>query len=472
MTISTPIPPATNTAESDPLAALQARVQGPVIAPSDPRYAEARLAWNRSVNQSPALIVAAASAADVAEAVRYARAQGLGIAVQSTGHGVTLPADGALLILTAALKDLRVDPAAQTAWLGAGLQWGEVLAETQQHGLAPLLGSSPTVSVVGYTLGGGLGWLGRKHGLAVDSVISFELVSPAGEVIRASAEENADLFWGLRGGGGSFGVVTGMEIRLYPVEMVYGGNLLYPIEDAREVMQRYREWIRSAPDALTTSVVLMNFPPFPQVPEPVRGKSFVMVRGCYAGPLEEGEAALRYWRDWKAPAVDLFGPMPFREVAKISSDPVNPGPSFSTGAWVRELSDEAIDTLIRCHRPQGGPPALTLVEVRHAGGAIARVDPASAAYSHRDAQLVLFCVGMAPTPEAYANAAGLAARMKEELAPALTGGMYMNFVHGQEARARTRQGYSPEAYSKLQALKAKYDPDNLFRYSYDIAAKA
>lgn len=451
---------------------LQSLLQGQVITPTDPRYDEARLAWNRSVEQRPALIVAAASASDVAEAVRYARANGLGVAVQSTGHGVTLPANDCLLILTSGLKDLRVDEKSQTAWVGAGFKWGEVLAETQQHGLAPLLGSSPTVGVVGYTLGGGLGWLGRKHGLAVDSVLKFELVTAAGELVTASAAENADLYWGLRGGGGSFGVVTGMEIRLYPVQTVYGGNLIYPAADAREVMRRYSEWIKTNPDELTTSVVLINFPPIPQVPEPLRGKSFVMVRGCYCGPLEEGEALItRYWRNWKAPVMDMFGPMPFAEVAKISSDPVNPAPSHTTGAWMRKLSNEAIDTLLKYAFPQGAPPALTVVEVRHAGGAINRVRPGSTAFSRRDAELVLFAVGMTPTAEIYANVVHHAELMKEELAPALTGGLYMNFVYGEEARTRTRDGYTPEAYERLQAVKAAVDPENTFRYSYDIAPK-
>lgn len=457
---------------SGPADALQANIQGQVITPDDPRYEEARLAWNRTVQQRPALIVTAASAADVAEAVKFARAEGLGVAVQSTGHGVTLPADGALLILTSGLKELRVDEITQTAWLGAGLKWGEVLAETQRHGLAPLLGSSPGVGVVGYTLGGGYGWLGRKYGMAVDSVLAFELVSASGDLVRASATENADLYWGLRGGGGSFGVVTGMEIRLYPVDTVYGGNLLYPAADAREVMRRYRDWIKTNPDELTTSIVVMNFPPIPQIPEPLRGQTFVMVRGCYCGPVEEGEKMITsYWRNWKAPVMDMFGPMPFAEVAKISSDPVNPAPSHSTGAWVRALSDEAIDTLLQYALPQGGPPALTLVEVRHVGGAVTRVAERTNAFSRRDAELLLFAVGMAPTPEAHARTVGHAEQMKQALGPALTGGLYMNFVHGQEARARTKDGYTAEAYARLQEIKAAVDPEDTFRYSYDFAPK-
>lgn len=454
------------------ITALQSRIQGQVLTPDAPQYEEARLGFNRSVDQHPALIVVAASAQDIAEAVQFARQEQLGVAVQSTGHGTILPADGGMLLLTSQLKELKVNASARTAWVGAGLRWGEVLVRTQEAGLAPLLGSSPGVGVVGYTLGGGLGWLGRKYGLATDSVLAFELVNADGQLLRASRTENTELYWALRGGGGSFGVITGMEIQLYPVDRVYGGNLTYPAEYAREVMQRYREWIRSAPDELTTSVVLINFPPIPQLPEMLRGKSFVMVRGCYAGPVEEGEALMKYWRDWKLPLIDDFKAMPFRDVANISNDPVNPAPSFGSGAWMRDLSDAAIDTLLSYTLPQGAPPALTMVEVRHAGGAISRVAPGTSAYSHRDSDLLLFCVGGAPTPEAFERVGNHVSAMKKALEPSLTGGVYMNFVAGQEAYDRTKDGYAPDAFRRLQSLKLKIDPGNTFRFSFNIAPRA
>lgn len=461
-TTTTSRPPA------DTIAVLQSRVKGQVITPQDPEYEEARLAWNRTVDQHPALIVFAACAADVAEAVQYARRQGLGIAVQSTGHGITLPADGALLVVTAQLQELRIDPEGQTAYIGAGLQWGQVLDATQEYGLAPLLGTSPNVGVVGYTLGGGVGWLARKYGLAADSVLSFDLVDAEGRRLCASIDQNADLFWGLRGGGGSFGVITGMEIRLYPVDMVYGGNLYYSADLAREVLQRYREWIRTAPEALTSSVVLMNYPPIPQLPEAVRGKSFVIIRGCYVGSLEKGAELLQSWREWKTPLIDDFKPMPFRQVAKISSDPVKPSAGHITGGWMHALSDAAIDTLIEYALPSNGPCAITMAEVRHLGGATART-VVPAAFSHRDAELLLFVSGMAPSPEAAARLDACTSQMKQALGPALTGGVYLNFVHGSEAHERTQDGYAPAALRGLRQLKARLDPENVFRYSYDIA---
>jgi hypothetical protein len=353
--------------------ALESQIEGQVIQPSDSHYEQLRLTWNRLIDQRPALIVVAANPADVSAAVRFARENDLPVAVQSTGHGVTVPADGALLLVTSQLKDLRIDAGAQTAWLGAGLQWGEVLEQTQAVGLAPLAGSSPTVSVTGYTLGGGYGWLGRKYGLAADSVLSFEMVDANGNVLQISEDHHSDLFWGLRGGGGSFGVITSMQVRLYPVTHVYAGNLLYPAEQARQVLQHYREWVVSAPDELTSSIALMNLPPLPEVPEFLRGKSIVMVRGCYAGDTPSGEKLLDHWRSWQAPMVDLWGEMPFTRMVEISMDPVEPMPSNHSGAFLKDLNDAAIDTLIQYAYPPGGPPPLVMVEARHFGGAVAHV---------------------------------------------------------------------------------------------------
>ena len=325
-------------------------------------------------------------------------------------------------------------------------------------GLAPLLGSSPDVGAVGYTLGGGMGWLARKYGLSTDSVNYFELVTADGRRVRASAQENPDLFWGLRGGGGNFGVVTGMEIRLYPVRMVYGGNLFYPISLAKEVYAHYRSWIAGAPDELTSSVVLMNFHPVPAVPEFLRGQSFVLVRGVYSGPVEKGQELLQYWRSWQPPLVDTFKVMPFSEVAAISNDPLDPMPSLSSGAWLKDLDDETVETLIRFVVPQGQPPMLVFAEVRHAGGAISKVDPQSAAYGNRDALYSLQVVAAAPTPEIHTAVKNYVAQMKNALGIHLHGGVYLNFVEGAEAEKSAKKGYSAEALERLQRLKEKYDP--------------
>jgi FAD/FMN-containing dehydrogenase len=449
-------------------AQLRTSLSGRIIFPEDADYDAARQAWNLAVNQYPTLIIVAQSVDDIAEAVRFAGMQNLSVAVQATGHGVIREASDSLLIVTSRMTDVRVNPSARTAWISAGAKWGHVLAQTQTVGLAPLLGSSPDVGAVGYTLGGGMGWLARKYGLSTDSVNRFELITADGQIVNASKDENADLFWGLRGGGGNFGVITGMEIRLYPVTTVYGGNLFYPVQKSKEVFAHYRQWIADAPDELTSSVVLMNFPPIPEMPEFLRGQSFVMVRGCYCGPLEEGEKLLEHWRNWQTPLLDDFKAMPFSDVATISNDPVDPIPGLSSGAWLRDLSDETVDILMRYVLPRGGPPPLMLAEVRHAGGAIAKVGPEAAAYGNRDAMHSLQVVGVTPTPEIHAAVSQHIAQLKSDLAPYLHGGVYLNFLEGEEARKNTQQGYWPETYARLRALKTKYDPQNRFSHSYDI----
>lgn len=447
----------------------QLHIEGDVILPGDIAYDEARQAWNLSVDQYPAMIVFAKSAYDILEAVRFAQREGLGIAVQATGHGVARLADNALLINTSQMNHVSVDAEKATAWVEGGAKWQVVLDAAQAVGLAPLLGSSPDVGAVGYTLGGGMGWLARKYGLSADSVLWFELVTTDGRLLRVSASENADLFWGLRGGGaGSLGIVTGMEIKLYPVTTIFGGNLIYPASLAREIFARFREWVKSHPDELTASVSLMNMPPIPEVPEFLRGQSVVFVRGAYAGPVEEGAALIQPWLDWKEPIANLWGPMPFSNVGKISNEPIDPTPALSSAAWVHELTDEAIDTILEYTLPAGGPPALIFSEVRHAGGVMARVGQDANAYSNRESRFVLQMVGITPTREAHEALKQHIAEYKRELQPALTGKVYINFLEGEERRERTQDAFSAETYRRLQQIKAEYDPKNRMDYGFDI----
>lgn len=446
---------------------LAAQISGAVITPQDPNYDAARRGFNLSVDQYPAVIVAAHNVADVQTAVQFAGQEHMGISVQSTGHGIVSLADENMLIRTSEMTAVRVNVAAQTAWVEAGAKWGMVLAATQPAGLTPLLGSSPDVGVVGYTLGGGFGWLGRKYGLSTDSVNYFEVVTVDGRLLRVSATENSDLFWGMRGGGGGLGIVTGLEIKLYPVTTVYGGNLFYPVEMAHEVMTRFREWTAVVPEDITSSVLIMNFPPIPEMPEIFRGKSFVVVRGCYCGPVAEGEALLKFWRDWRAPLIDDFKSMPFSAVATISNDPVDPLPALSSGAWLRELSDGAIQTIIDHAVPSNGPSPVIFAEVRHAGGAISRVNPATNAYGHREETLLLQFVGVTPTPEAHQALVQFTNQFKQALQPWLAG-VYMNFLEGSESRQRIQEAYSAEKYDRLMKLKAQYDPENRLRSGFNI----
>ena len=452
--------------------ALAARLPGKVVLPGDDAYETARLAWNLRATMAPAAIVYAQSPGDASEALAFAREHDLRVAIQATGHRETVDGKGCLVINTSRMKALAVDPASATAFLEAGVKWGEVLAQAQAHGLAPLLGSSGDVGAVGYTLGGGLGWLARKYGMSVDSVLRFEVVTADGRVRSASPEEHPDLFWALRGGGGGFGVVTGMEIRLHPVARVYAGNLFYPAGMAKEVWRRYREWVAHAPDELTSSIVLMNYPPLPQLPPVLSGQSFVIVRGCYIGASSDGEALLAYWRNWQAPLIDEFRELPFTEADEISHDPVDPLPVLASCEWLRDLSDETADALIAHTFPQGGPPLLVFSEVRLAGGAIAQVDRDATAYSHRDEKFIWVSIAAAPTEEAAAAIRQQLGRLSAALGPARTGRVYMNFLEGEEMRERTRDGFSDAAFRRLQAVKARYDGDNLIISGFGIPGAA
>jgi FAD/FMN-containing dehydrogenase len=444
-------------------------IHGVTYSPGDHEYDPARQAWNLVVDQHPALIVIPETVADIQEAVRYAVSQQLTVAVQSTGHGVARKADDALLILTSRLDQIQINPTAQTARVQAGVKWGKVLEQAQAHGLAPLLGSSPDIGVVGYSLGGGFGWLGRKYGMAVDSIRSINLVNAEGDLITASENENSDLFWALRGGGGGFGVVTELEIQLYPVTTVYGGNLFYPAELAKEVLSRFKEFSAQAPEELTSAVNLMSFPPIPIVPEPLRGKTFAIFRGCYTGPVEEGEALINTWREWKTPAIDAFQTMPFSQVAMISQDPVDPMPASVTTAWMSELTDEAIESLLQYGVPQQGPLPLTFIEIRQSGGAISRVDAAANAYGNREAAYCMECIGMTPNPEAQQAFMAHTSQLKAELMPVLTGGVYLNFLDSEEAQLKVKDAFLPETYKKLQEIKAKYDKGNIFCHGFNIS---
>jgi FAD/FMN-containing dehydrogenase len=447
---------------------LQNQVRGAVLKPDDSLYEQARRGWNLTIDQHPALILVVNDAQDVATGVRFAREQGLGAAVQLTGHGIQQPADGHLLIVTSRMNAVDVNPEARTVRVEAGVIWQQVLDKTTAYGLAPLLGTAPHIGVVGYTLSGGIGWLARRYGFASDSVRWIDLVTADGVLRRASPTENGDLFWGLRGGGGNFGVVTAMEFNLYPVATIYGGSLVYPPEIAGEALRFYRDWIRTVPDDLTSSIGVYRFPPLPALPEAIRGKTVVLLRGAFAGDAAKGEALIRDWLDWKTPVSNTFREMPFSEVGTISNQPVAPMPGFGASEAFNELVDDAINVIVRYAVNPASP--LSFVELRHTGGAIAKVAEDTSAMSNRDALLYLAINAIAPTSQAYQAIEGYAGQFRDALRPYLQGGLWLNFTLGSEMRKRSRDFYSQETYQRLIALKAKYDPDNLFRFSHRLAA--
>jgi FAD/FMN-containing dehydrogenase len=454
---------------AQPVTSLQTQVSGSVLTPNDPGYDEARRAWNLAYDQRPALIIIAENADDVVAGVRYAREAGLGISVMSTGHGLQRLADD-LLIITSRLKGVQVDPAARTARAEAGVLWHQVVDAAVPYALAPLLGSSPHVGIVGYTLGGGIGWLARRYGLAADAVRSIDIVTPDGVLRRASKSENSDLFWGLLGGGGNFGVVTALEFDLVPVASVYGGSLIYPGALAGEALRFFRDWVETAPDELTSSIAILKFPSVPPIPEALRGQIQVIVRLAYVGDPADGAAYVQKWLDWHRPMTNTVRETPFAEIGTISNDPVNPSAGYGANEMFDQLSDQALEIIVRRATDPGSP--LAMMELRHAGGAIARVAPDANAVGNRDAQFYFQIGGPLFTPGAKEAAIAYIQQFRADLQPYLRGGVYLNLNAGHEVEHRAKDAYLPESYQRLLALKAKYDPDNLFRYSFQLVTDA
>lgn len=445
---------------------LQEQVAGRILRPDDTDYEQTRLTWNRSTHPYPAIILVAENTDDIIAGVRFAADIGLGVAVQATGHGTQRPANEALLIVTSQMTDVEVDPVAQTATVKAGAIWQHVIEQSVPYGLAPLLGSSPHVGVVSYSLGGGIGWLARPYGLAADSVRSIDVVTADGTLHHTSLTENSDLFWGLRGGGGNFGVVTSMTFDLYPVPSLYGGSLVYPGPIASEALRFFREWIQVLPDQLTSSIAVFKYPSLPQMPEAMRGKVEVILRAAYVGDPVEGKKFIQPWLDWQKPLRNTFEVMPFSQIAAISNDPVDPVSGFGSNELLNELSDEVIELIVQHMTAETSP--LTVTELRHAGGAIKRVDSGVNAIGYRDAQLFMQMSGLTPTLEGYQAVKAYIRDYREDLSPYVNGGVYLNFTKSGEEANRTQQAYSPEKYTRLLALKAKYDPNNLFRFSYPL----
>ena len=450
----------------DVLAQLRNQISGTLLVPSDADYEQTRRGWNLSINQFPAMILVVNDVQDVLTAVRFANAYNFGVSVQLTGHGIKYPVDENVLIVTSRLNGVSVDVEARTARVEAGVIWQQVLDVTTPHGLAPLLGTSPHVGVVGYTLGGGIGWLARRYGLAADSVLSIEIVTPDGELRQCSKNENSELFWALLGGGGNFGVVTAMEFALYSVATVYGGVLTYPGTLAHDALHFYREWLKGVPDELTTSFAIFKYPDLAFLPDAIRGKLLVLVRAAYCGKAAEGEQWMRPWLEWQTPVSNSLTELPFSAVASINNDPVAPAPAHPSSDMLNELSDEVIEIMVRYATNPQAP--IVYSEVRHAGGAIGRVDAHANAIGNRDASFYLQIGGLAFTPELGKAMEKYIYEYKGELRPYLHGGLFLNFAHSDEALVRVKDAYLPQSYARLVALKAKIDPKNLFRYSYPL----
>jgi UDP-N-acetylenolpyruvoylglucosamine reductase len=436
---------------------------GRILTPSDADYDRLRRGWNLNIDQRPAAIMLPETAQDVAHGIDHARKDGMPVAAQSTGHGVHRPADGALLIVTSGLNAFQIDPEERTVRAGAGLVWEPIVNAAAAHGLAPLIGTSPHVGIVGYTLGGGIGWLARKYGLARDSVREIELVTADGEIRHASAAENPDLFWAMRSSRGGLGIVTALTLNLVPVASLYGGSLTYAGELATEALRFFRDWSQTVPDELTSKFSIFKYPSFPFVPEHLRGKVEIHVRAAYVGSAEDGARWMQPWLDWQAPLSNTFAQMPFTDVETINADSVAPAAVYPSSEMLDALPDEAIGILVRGMTDPASP--IALADLRHAGGAMKSQNTDGL----HDGEYYLVLGGPTPSAESREKIQAAIAHLSRELQPYLTGGIYPNFMLGDEASRRIQDVYTPEAYAKLSALKAQYDPDNLFRFGYALA---
>ncbi len=446
----------------------QAALRGYAVGPGDPGYDIDRRIWNASFDRRPAVIIRCAGVADVIAAVKFGRASGLPVAVRSGGHsfpGFSMVEGGAVIDLSL-MKGVRVDPEGGTARVQAGVLLGDLDRETQAFGLAVPSGIVTHTGVAGLTLGGGIGWIMRKHGLSIDQLISVDLVTAQGEFVQASADRNSDLFWAVRGGGGNFGIVTEFEFHCVPLgPHVMAGPVFWPMAKSPDVLRFYRDWVAEAPDELMTIVTHRMAPPLPFVPPELHGKPVVVVACCWAGDIEEGERFIRPLKAFGSPVLDACVPKPFLTHQAMFD------PSFPPGRWyyfkscdVAELSDDIIDITVE-HSLRISSP-LTSFPIWQRGGAVSRVGDDETAFSGRSTGFTYNIGASTETSAGFAEEREWVRDFWSALRP-WHEGVYVNFL-GDEGTERVRQSYGPKKYDRLQALKQEYDPDNFFRINQNI----
>jgi FAD/FMN-containing dehydrogenase len=448
------------------LPTLSECLAGRVVLPGDPGWDDARSAFNLLLDQHPAAVAFPADAADVVAAVAYARDAGLRVAPQSTGHnqGPLGDLEDTLLLNVGALQEVRFDPGARSVRVGGGVKWDRVSPRLSAHGLAGLHGSSPDVGIAGYSLGGGLGWLSRKHGLQANAVTAIELVTADGELLRADADHHPELFWALRGGGGNFGVVTAIEFAVVPVDELYAGALFFEFERSAEVLHAWNALLPSLPDELMSWASLLHFPPLPDVPAFARGRSYAVVMAAFLGEEAEGRALLRPLREL-GPARDTFAMVPPVVLGDLAMDPYDPLPLHLTHQLLDRLPAEAIDELLAEVGPDSGRgPAVSMLQLRHMGGALAREAPGAGARATLPGEICLLALGVAPDAPAEAAVRGALADIDRVVRP-YRAGEYANFV---ETPADASRFFAPGAWARLRAVKAAYDPTDLFAGNHHV----
>jgi FAD/FMN-containing dehydrogenase len=451
------------------LGALRAGFAGEILTHVDgARYDEARAVFNAMFDRRPAVIARATCNGDVVAALLFARSARIPLAVRGGGHSVAgySSIDGGLLLDLGPMNQIEIDPRARVARVGPGVVWGELDAATQQHGLATTGGRMTTTGVAGFVLGSGSGWLERKHGLACDNLVSARVVTADGRIVTASEAEHPDLFWGLRGGGGNFGIVTEFELRLHPVgPTVYGGMLIHPRDRAGGVLRFFRDFMADAPREVGGGALLMTAPPAPFVPPDLLGRPAVAVAAAYFGPPEEGERVLAPLREYAAPAVDLIRPLPYLEFQTMTDAGNPPGRrNYWHSELFADLPDEAIDVMVARAALATSPASVLIMGAW--GGAVADVPEDATPIGGRAASWFYHCYGIWTEPDDAAHVAWVRGTA-EALRPWAMPGIALNFVSAVDD-ARVRDTFGAEKHRRLVALKDEYDPENVFRMNQNV----
>jgi FAD/FMN-containing dehydrogenase len=453
-------------ATQDALGTLRQRLRGELVEQSSANYDAARTVY-WAFDRRPALIVRAEDEVDVIAAVEYARETGAPLSIRSGGHSFAGfgMADGGITVDFSRMKSMRIDPVRRTARVQPGLTWGEYAEQAQAHGLATTSGDVHSVGVGGLTLGGGVGWMVRKYGLTIDHLLSVDIVTADGRLLRASEDEHPDLFWAVRGGGGNFGVITSFEFRLEPAGTILGGGVFYPATDAARIIRTAAEYASQAPDELTVMVMTMHAPPAPFIPAERVGELVVLVALCYVGDLAEGERVIAPLRTLDTPIAEMIGPMPYPGMFDLTRDLAIPGRRLAVRSmFLDKVGDDVAKTIVE-HTSLARAP-FAMAQLRVLGGKMARVPEGATAFGHRDKPFMLSAIAEWDDPaedgRQQAGATAFFAALRPHAA-----GVYVNFLQA-EGEGRIREAYKPAVYERLAAVKATYDPTNLFRQNQNI----
>jgi FAD/FMN-containing dehydrogenase len=454
-----------NTSSTTTLEELEFGLTGSLVRPGEAQWDAARSAWNLAADQHPVAVAFPADADDIALVVEFAAEAGLRVTAQSTGHFALALGDlsDTILVRTTQLTQVALDSATRTVRVGAGAVWGQVNTLLADAGLAALAGSSPDVGVVGYTLGGGISWLSRSRGLAASSVTAVELVLADGELVRADAEQHTDLFWAVRGGGGNFGIVTALEFTVFPLTDVIGGAVLYPIDRAREVLIEYAAWAAQLDNTASTCARILRYPPLPELPDFLRGQSFVGIDGVFDSTDAEAEALLAPLRAL-GPTVDSFTRLPATDLTAVHMDPLFPVPAIGDGQSISAFDAEVIDALLGSVAGDPSSPLL-VVDVRQLGGALATHDPNGGAVDHLEGGYLVWAVGVVPSIDAAPVVADAVASVHQALAPWASAQTYSNY---RERGVAPELLWDPATLERLRAIKARYDPENLVQAAHPL----